>query len=132
MGTPVGRLHGGPAPHGDPVSEGGLVAEELPPVVVGVDDSDPSRAAMRWAADEAVREAIAPWRDRYPQVAVAETIVREHPVKALAKISADADLIVVAARGHTGARLGSVSHGLIHRAACPVVVVHPDDDGDVA
>jgi nucleotide-binding universal stress UspA family protein len=79
------------------------------------------------AAGESVREVMAPWRDRYPQVAVSETIVRAHPVKALAEISADADLVVVAARGHGGVRLGSVSHGLIHRAACPVVVVHPDD-----
>jgi nucleotide-binding universal stress UspA family protein len=78
-------------------------------------------------AAQGVHRAVAPWRDRYPRVAVTETIVKEHPVKALAKISAAADLIVVAARGHTGVRLGSVSHGLIHRAACPVVVVHPDD-----
>jgi nucleotide-binding universal stress UspA family protein len=87
---------------------------------------------LRRVATESVREVMAPWRDRYPQVAVTETIIKEHPVKALAEVSADADLIVVAARGHTGVRFGSVSHGLIHRAACPVVVVHPDDDSGVA
>jgi len=88
----------------------------------------PETGELAKAAAEAVREIVAPWRDRYPQVAVAETVVREHPIEALAKISADADLLVVAARGHSGMRLGSVSHGLIHCAACPVMVVHPDSD----
>jgi nucleotide-binding universal stress UspA family protein len=46
-----------------------LVAEELSPVVVGIDGSDPSRVALRWAAEEAVRRglplrivhAVEPW-----------------------------------------------------------------------
>jgi nucleotide-binding universal stress UspA family protein len=45
------------------------MAEEPPPVVVGVDGSDPSNVALRWAADEAVRcaaplrllHAAGPW-----------------------------------------------------------------------
>ncbi|GLY75570.1 universal stress protein [Actinoallomurus iriomotensis] len=84
-------------------------------------------------AQVAHREAhdiVAPWRDRYPQVAVAEDCPRDHPVKALVAASADADLIVVAARGHTGLRLGSVSHGLIHHARCPVAVVPSGAKGE--
>jgi nucleotide-binding universal stress UspA family protein len=69
------------------------------------------------------QKIVAPWRDRYPEVAVAENHPRDHPVEALVAASADADLVVVAARGHTGLRLGSVSHGLIHHARCPVAVV---------
>jgi nucleotide-binding universal stress UspA family protein len=77
------------------------------------------------AAVRTVREVLAPWKARYPQVEVADVTVRGHPVKALVHASGGADLVVVAARGHGSARLGSVSHGLIHHAECPVAVVRP-------
>ena len=80
------------------------------------------------AAAEAVHEVVALWQERFPDVAVDETIVREHPVKALRDASTGADLIVVDDRGHTAVRLGSVSHGLLHHAACPVAVIHPPAD----
>ncbi|GAA4502930.1 universal stress protein [Actinoallomurus oryzae] len=79
-------------------------------------------------AEAAHREAhriVAPWRERYPGIAVTEDSPREHPVKALVTASANADLVVVTARGHSGLRLGSVSHGLLHHARCPVAVVPP-------
>jgi nucleotide-binding universal stress UspA family protein len=72
-----------------------------------------------------VREVLEPWKARYPQVEVAHDTVRGHPVKELVHASVGADLVVVAARGHSNARLGSVSHGLIHHADCPVAVVRP-------
>jgi nucleotide-binding universal stress UspA family protein len=75
------------------------------------------------AAREEIHRLVAPWRERYPRVPVVEESPRDHPVQALVEASADADLAVVAARGHTGLRLGSVSHGLIHHARCPVAVV---------
>jgi nucleotide-binding universal stress UspA family protein len=75
------------------------------------------------AVRQEAHQLVAPWRERYPDVTVAENTPRDHPVKALVAASADADLAVVAARGHTGLRLGSVSHGLIHHAHCPVAVV---------
>jgi nucleotide-binding universal stress UspA family protein len=78
---------------------------------------------LRAAVREEAQRIVAPWRARYPDVSVAEDTPLEHPVKALVTASADLDLVVVAARGHTGLRLGSVSHGLIHHARCPVVVV---------
>jgi nucleotide-binding universal stress UspA family protein len=81
------------------------------------------------AARQVAREAVAPWRERYPQVTVAENAPRDHPVKALVAASEDADLVVVAARGHTAVRLGSVSHVLVHHAHCPVAVVPPEGGG---
>jgi nucleotide-binding universal stress UspA family protein len=80
-------------------------------------------AELAQAVRQEAHGIVASWRERYPQVAVAEECPREHPVKALVEASEDADLVVVAARGHTGLRLGSVSHGLIHHARCPVAVV---------
>jgi nucleotide-binding universal stress UspA family protein len=82
-------------------------------------------ADLAEAAVETVREVLRPWRIRYPRVEVAEQTIRSHPIEALVRASGGADLVVVAARGHSGVRLGSVSHGLIHHAACPVAVVRP-------
>jgi nucleotide-binding universal stress UspA family protein len=75
-------------------------------------------------------ESLARWHERYQSVQVATEVVREHPVEALAAASHQADLVVVGARGRSalqGLLLGSVSHGLIHHAACPVAVVGPRD-----
>ncbi|TMQ86643.1 universal stress protein [Actinomadura soli] len=71
--------------------------------------------------------ALAPWRGRHPDVKVAEDIVIDHPVDALATASAHAALVVVGSRGRT-IPLGSVSHGLVHHARCPVAVVRPYED----
>jgi nucleotide-binding universal stress UspA family protein len=74
------------------------------------------------AAVQTLHEVLQPWKDRYPAVTVTAEAVRGHPVGTLVHASGEADLVVVAARGHSGLRLGSVSHGLIHHAACPVAV----------
>ena len=50
------------------------------------------------------------------------------PRQVLQQASAASDLVVVGSRGHgrvTGALLGSVSHHLVHHAACHVTVVPP-------
>lgn len=73
-------------------------------------------------------EILAPWRERFPQVKVSEEVIGQHPVTALSAASRKADLLVVAACGHgalQGAVLGSVSHGAIHHAHCPVAVIRP-------
>lgn len=79
---------------------------------------------LRW---ETVR-ATASLRERHPDVEVTEDIIRDHPVAALSDVSREADLVVVGARGRSALdafRLGSVSHGIIHHAHCPVAVVRP-------
>ncbi|TYB43932.1 universal stress protein [Actinomadura chibensis] len=68
--------------------------------------------------------ALAPWRERYPQVKVVKDVVAGHPIEALATVSAGAALVVVGSRGRS-VPLGSVSHGVIHHAHCPVAVVRP-------
>ncbi|GAA2883314.1 universal stress protein [Streptosporangium fragile] len=76
------------------------------------------------------REALAPWREKYPEVDVVETVVRGHPVPAIEKASATADLVVVGSRGRSAlgaALLGSVSHGVLHHVHCPVAVVSVPD-----
>lgn len=52
------------------------------------------------------------------------------PVPTLAKMSEEADMVVVGSygRGAVGrALLGSVSSGVVRRASCPVAVIHDED-----
>ncbi|WP_431933192.1 universal stress protein [Nonomuraea jabiensis] len=74
------------------------------------------------------QERVIRWRKDHPDIEITDQQVREHPVPALIKASATADLVVVGSRGLGGfasAVLGSVSHGVLHRAHCPVAVVRP-------
>ncbi|GAA4208825.1 universal stress protein [Streptosporangium oxazolinicum] len=71
-------------------------------------------------------DALSPWRERYPRVEVERTLVCGHPVGVICEASAGADLVVVGSRGlgrFGSAVLGSVSHGVLHHARCPVAVV---------
>ncbi|MEV8631331.1 universal stress protein [Streptosporangium sp. NPDC051023] len=72
------------------------------------------------------RQRLAPWCDKHPDVQVRESTLCDHPVPALTEASRAADLVVVGSHGLGGLRatvLGSVSHGVLHRAHCPVAVV---------
>jgi nucleotide-binding universal stress UspA family protein len=89
-------------------------------------------------ADDEVRltsEILAGFRDDYPDVEVIENLVRAPAVMALLDASKGAAMVVVGSHGHgpaIGALLGSVSHGLLHRATLPVVVVPPDHEPETA
>ncbi|TDC02778.1 universal stress protein [Nonomuraea longispora] len=70
--------------------------------------------------------AMAPWREMYPDVPIEDSFVDRHPVTALVRASSGADLAVVGSRGLsrlTATVLGTVSHGVLQRAHCPVAVV---------
>lgn len=61
-----------------------------------------------------------------PHVAIGPEFVALSPAVALVEASRQASLLVVGSRGlnaFTGMLLGSVSHEVLHRAHCPVVVV---------
>ncbi|MBA2890016.1 universal stress protein [Nonomuraea soli] len=133
-------------------------------IVVGVDMSEASRAALDYAFAMAERrgcalrvirtwyvppskyelalqlygeqvaetegkmlhEMLGPWREAHPGVPVTASMIYGHPVGALCDASAHADLVVVGSRGRGtigSALLGSVSHGVLHHASCPVAVV---------
>jgi nucleotide-binding universal stress UspA family protein len=91
-------------------------------------------ASMKWRpsppvpeqAERWLSEALAGWRDRYPDVAVHPEVIREHPVAGLVLASSGQYLLVVGTAGHhalPGVLLGSVSQGVLHRATCPVAIV---------
>jgi nucleotide-binding universal stress UspA family protein len=71
-------------------------------------------------------EALAGWREKFPDVRVTAGAIREHAVPGLVAAAHGQHLLVVGARGRhalTGTLLGSVSQGVLHHATCPVAVV---------
>lgn len=134
-----------------------------PYLVVGVDGSEPSKAALALALEEAdlrgcalravavwqppvfsfrgrdapldterrlLAQTTAGWAEQYPGVRVSHEVVTGSPVEALAEAAEHAQALVVGRRGYggyTGMRLGSVVHGLLHRAPCPVITVPAEE-----
>jgi nucleotide-binding universal stress UspA family protein len=133
------------------------------PVVVGVDGSTGSAAAVEFAFEEAAArgtgliavyawsmmphdaggddprreqrvaetalvDAVAPWREKYPDVPVEHRAMHSLvPVQTILDESGGAGLIVVGPRGRggfTGLLLGSVGDGLVRHANTPVAIVH--------
>ncbi|GGL13693.1 universal stress protein [Sphaerisporangium melleum] len=168
-GLVVGSVGIGLAGHaaGPVVIVRGPLGEEHGEIIVGVDGSPHSEAALEFAFEQAklrgarlhavhawampafsplaagytdvfkdvfesaTRQAgqwLAAWRQEHPEVTVAETVVCGHPTPALVEASEKADLVVVGSRGlggFKGAVLGSVGHGVLHGAHCPVAIVRP-------
>lgn len=103
-----------------------------------LDHVEDAAAAAIWTVDwqtfateeqALVVESLAGWEEKYPDVAVRRHSVRGLPVEALIRQSENACLVVVGTRGRGGfggLLLGSVSQGVMHRAKCPVAIVHGD------
>jgi nucleotide-binding universal stress UspA family protein len=132
-------------------------------IVVGVDGSVPSKAALSWAveqgrrtgavveaviawefpapygysvpvsdvnweqlAKQAVSDAVAAVADDAAPVKISYKVVEGNAAQVLLDESAEADLLVVGNRGHSGfveALLGSTSQHCVQHATCPVVIV---------
>ncbi|MGW0818605.1 universal stress protein [Streptomyces viridiviolaceus] len=75
---------------------------------------------------KALGEALKPWRERFPDVPVVEHVEIGSAGQVLLSVAGRAQLMVVgrrARRSAVGARIGSVAHGVLHHADCPVAVV---------
>ncbi|MFJ7151333.1 universal stress protein [Streptomyces sp. NPDC100445] len=75
---------------------------------------------------QSLAEAVRPWRERFPDVPVAEHVEMGSAGQVLLSLAGRAQLVVVGRRAHrtaVGARIGSVAHGVLHHADCPVAVV---------
>jgi nucleotide-binding universal stress UspA family protein len=134
-----------------------LVVRGLPgkptdaPIVLGIDIWDLPSAAIMFAFEEAARrhaplhavyaghaapgavgDLLAPWRDKYPDVALSTEIADESragPV--LVAISMTAAMVVVGSHNRGQLRsqlLGSVGYTLIHHGHSPITIVHESDD----
>ncbi|MCC5478324.1 universal stress protein [Streptomyces barringtoniae] len=111
------------------------------PVLVVHGRSVPLSARTPWGVDhgfseettrdahEQVSRALQPWREKYPQVDVADSIRLESPAKAVVRAAEGASLLVVGRRRHrTGLapHLGPVAQAAVHHGRCPVAVVPHD------
>lgn len=124
--------------------DGRLISDDAP-VVVGADGGHGSVAAIGLAFEEAALRGVslvalhaeegrergsgdtlvAPWREKYPELAVQVVTTPEDPRQGLLDWSGRAQLVVVGSRGRggfTGLLLGSTSHAVIYHADCPVLV----------
>ncbi len=65
------------------------------------------------------------WREKYPDVSVSENVVHGHPGRALAGLSARADLVVLGRHAsHPGLQgPGSVRHAVLNHGRGPIAVV---------
>ncbi|MEU8685543.1 universal stress protein [Streptomyces sp. NPDC048611] len=80
-------------------------------------------------ADLELRDALRPWRERFPGVLVQETVLPESPTRALVQTVFGAELLVVGRRLHRpllAPRVGPVAHAAMHHVTCPVAVVPHD------
>ncbi|KUL45752.1 universal stress protein [Streptomyces regalis] len=78
---------------------------------------------------KALGEALRPWRERFPDVHVVEHVEMGSAGQVLLSVAGRTQLMVVGRRAHrtaVGARIGSVAHGVLHHADCPVAVVPHD------
>jgi nucleotide-binding universal stress UspA family protein len=148
----------------------------MPDIVVGVDGSEDSERALRWAVTEGLARdacvrAVLVWaaagpprseshpppttspehprwvaermldrvvervRADVPAARIEERTMFGPPVSTLLTAAADAEMLVLGAKGMSAgmrALAGSVSLACTHRAAVPVVVVHPSPPANAA
>ncbi|GGZ20626.1 universal stress protein [Streptomyces poonensis] len=77
----------------------------------------------------AVKEVLAPWREKFPGVEVVDQIAVGNTGAHLVDAATDASLVVVGRRvrhAPIGARIGHVAHAVLHHATAPVAVVPHD------
>ena len=107
-----------------------LLVVEVRQVPPGLRNPAQAQMVRLAVADTAarLRAAIAPWRARFSGLDITERVIPGDRVATLVALSAEADLAVLGSRGLNRLRStisGSVSHGLLHHAQCPVAVVRP-------
>ncbi len=101
-----------------------------------VDELDPA-AVDRWKhrAGDQLRGDLAPLAALYPDVAIERTVVAAEPADALLAAGKNAVLVVVGCHhsdDRWSTRLGAVPAAILHRSACPVVVVGQRHQAPVA
>jgi nucleotide-binding universal stress UspA family protein len=76
--------------------------------------------------ERVLAEALAGWRDKFPDVPVERRVVRGRVRRTVIDATGQAQLVVVGSRGtggFTGLLLGSVSRAVLNHSACPLVIV---------
>ncbi|MFJ4205691.1 universal stress protein [Streptomyces sviceus] len=76
-------------------------------------------------AQKQLSQALRPWREKFPGVAVTDDIRLESPARVVVAAAERAELLIVGRRSHhaPAPRLGSVAQAAVHHAPCPVAVI---------
>lgn len=85
--------------------------------------------ALAQSESTALTEALRPWREKFPEAEVTEECPYGTPGNHLVDASREASLLVVGRRVRRvplGARIGSVTHAVLHHSTAPVAVVPHD------
>ncbi|MFD9366588.1 universal stress protein [Streptomyces sp. NPDC060020] len=102
----------------------------LPPVFSYAPALDPGvEKEMADGLEATLRELLGPWERKYPQLAVEARIVIGQAAIQILDAAAGAALVVVGRRIRrpaVGARIGPVTHAVMHHATSPVAVVAHD------
>jgi nucleotide-binding universal stress UspA family protein len=88
---------------------------------------------LRASAEVMLQGELERQGEAFTDIEVEPLVLNDHPAEALLGAAAGAMLLVVGSRGHrgiVGALLGSVSQQCVHRAPCPIAVVHAAHHGD--
>lgn len=76
--------------------------------------------------EKGLEEQLGPVRAEHPDLPLTSFVEPGHPAEVLRRASDGAQLLVVGSRGRSMSRstlLGSISHGVLHHAPCPVAVL---------
>jgi nucleotide-binding universal stress UspA family protein len=99
----------------------------VPPVLraYGVTPHVADTTEIEIAEQKGLDDAVASWRDAFPNVPVETRVVKGTTAEVLVNASETAQLVVVGTRGHggfTGLLLGSVGQQLLHHTHSPVLI----------
>ncbi|MCZ2839147.1 universal stress protein [Modestobacter sp. VKM Ac-2985] len=79
---------------------------------------------VRAAEERVLAETLAGWRAEEPDLEIREVVLRDRTARGLLMVALTAELLVVGhRRRHRLAAFGSTTHGVLHRAGCPLAVV---------
>ncbi|MCX5435319.1 universal stress protein [Streptomyces sp. NBC_00063] len=99
----------------------------LPPLVGYGAAYDPRlHAQLEMSAKAGLDEMLEPWREKYPEVHVTARATVGHAAWQLVDAGAEAGLVVVGRRirrSSVGARIGPITHAVLHHTRAPVAVV---------
>lgn len=88
--------------------------------VAGDAATDPGLVSAQ--ARRQLAEALVPWQEKYPAVSAATDVVRGHPGRMLASMSARAQLLVLG-RHSNGHHVAAIQHSVLGHARGPVAIV---------
>lgn len=101
-----------------------LMAVHATSRVTGPDGEHAADGGPQTGLERRLETVLRGWRVKYPEVSVAQEVVRGHPARVLASLSARSDLVIIGRHGTAGGPDGSsIQHAVLGHAHGPVAIV---------